>query len=115
MTNLIEKFTESLPSWGARLAYGEKTTLDGHDLLPVAFVVFGFGGGEGSGEQPASDTSPAGRGEGSGGGGGGYSLPVGVYVGGPDGIRFRVNPIALVAVAVPLVSALGWAFARAKR
>ncbi|WP_411700078.1 hypothetical protein [Conyzicola sp.] len=71
MTNLIEKLTDSVHSWGAKLSYGEKVTLDGHDILPVAAVVFGFGGGEGSGEQPASDTVPAGRGEGSGGGGGG--------------------------------------------
>ena len=115
MTDLIEKFTESLPSWGARLAYGEKTTIDGHDLLPVAFVVFGFGAGEGSGEQPASDAASAGRGEGSGAGGGGYSLPIGAYVAGPGGIRFRANPVALIAVAVPLVSALGWALARTRR
>ena len=115
MTNLIEKFTDAVPSWGAKLAYGEKLTLDGHDILPVAVVVFGFGAGEGSGEQPGTDDIPAGKGEGSGGGGGGYSIPIGSYIGGPDGIRFHLNPIALIAVAVPLVSAVGWALARAKR
>ena len=108
MTTLIEKFTQSVPSWGAKLTYGEKITLDGHDILPVAVAVFGFGAGEGSGEQPASDTAPAGRGEGSGGGGGGYAIPIGSYIGGPEGIRFHLNPIALIAVAVPLVSAVGW-------
>ena len=48
----------------------------------------------------------------SGGGGGGYALPIGAYVTGPDGLRFKPNPIALVVVAVPLVSAVGWALAR---
>jgi uncharacterized spore protein YtfJ len=115
MANLIEKLTDAVPGWGARLAYGEKTTLDGRDLLPVALVVFGFGAGEGSGEQPASDAAPAGKGEGSGGGGGGYALPIGAYLGGPDGIRFRANPVALIAVAVPLVAAAGWALARNRR
>ncbi|HWM17154.1 MAG TPA: hypothetical protein VNP97_11260, partial [Microbacterium sp.] len=49
--------------------------------------------------------------EGSGGGGGGYSVPIGAYIGGPDGLRFRPNTIALAVVAVPLVSAIGAALA----
>lgn len=110
MTNIIEKFTTSVPSWGAKLSYGEKETINGQELLPVAFVIFGFGAGEGSGEMPSS--SGEGKGEGSGGGGGGYALPVGAYVSGPDGLVFKPNLIALVAVAVPLVSAAGWALAR---
>ena len=77
----------------------------------MAFVAFGFGGGEGSGDMPASEKTPAGRGEGSGGGGGGYSVPIGAYIGGPDGLKFRPNTIALAVVAVPLVSALGAAMA----
>jgi uncharacterized spore protein YtfJ len=112
MTTLIEKLADSVPSWGAKIAYGDKTTVDGHEILPVAFVIFGFGGGEGSGESPEGGEMPAGRGEGSGGGGGGYALPIGAYVTGPDGLRFKPNPIALIVVAVPLVSAAGWALAR---
>lgn len=111
MTNLIERLADSVPSWGARLAYGEKTTLDGHDILPVAIVVFGFGGGEGSGDDPAS----AMRGEGSGGGGGGYAIPIGAYIGGPHGPTFRPNPVALVIASAPLVSAAGLALARLLR
>lgn len=111
MTNLIERLTGSVPSWGARLAYGEKTTLDGHDILPVAIVAFGFGGGEGSGEDPDG----SGRGEGSGGGGGGYSVPIGAYIGGPHGPTFRPNPIALLIATVPLVTAAGIALARLLR
>ena len=111
MENIIEKFTESVPSWGAKLAYGELQSVNDQEILPVAFVAFGFGGGGGSGEMPTSGEG-AGSGEGSGGGGGGYALPVGAYVNGPDGLVFRPNLIALAAVAIPLVSALGWAISR---
>jgi len=112
MTQLIEKLTNAVPSWGAKLAYGETTTINGQEIMPVALVGFGFGGGEGSGELPEDGQGPVRSGEGSGGGGGGYALPVGAYVGGPDGLRFRANPIALIAVAAPLASAIGWSIAR---
>ena len=112
MANLTEKLAASVPSWGARMAYGERTELGGRELVPVALVIFGFGGGEGSGEMPEGGSAPAGRGEGSGGGGGGYVVPIGAYVGDPDRLRFRPNPIALMMVGVPLLSAAGWAVAR---
>ncbi|GAA1824656.1 hypothetical protein [Agromyces salentinus] len=111
MGKIIENLAESVPAWGAKVAYGEKTTVDGHELVPVAIVAFGFGGGEGSGDMPETDKTPSGRGEGSGGGGGGYSVPIGAYIGGPDGLRFRPNTVALAVVAVPLVSAVGAALA----
>ena len=112
MATLTERLAALVPSWGAKMAYGERTTLGGRELVPVALVVFGFGGGEGSGEMPENGTTPAGRGEGSGGGGGGYVVPIGAYVGGPDGLKFRPNPIAIMMVGIPLVSAVGWAVAR---
>jgi hypothetical protein len=114
MANLIEKLAESVPSWGAKLAYGEKTTVGGQDLVPVALVGFGFGGGEGSSEMPGDGQGPMGMGagEGRGGGGGGYSVPIGAYVGGPDGLQFRPNVIALMVVAVPVVTAAGLALAQ---
>jgi hypothetical protein len=111
MTNLIERMAASVPSWGARIAYGEKTSLNGHEILPVALVIFGFGGGEGSGTLPEGDK----QGEGSGGGGGGYTMPIGAYVGSSSGLTFRPNPIALILVVAPLVSAFGLAFARLRR
>ena len=111
MGKLIENLAESVPAWGAKVAYGEKTTVDGQEVVPVALVGFGFGGGEGSGELPESRTPVAGKGEGSGGGGGGFSVPIGAYINGPDGLRFRPNSIALAVVAVPLVTAIGGAFA----
>lgn len=112
MANLIERLAALVPTWGAKMAYGERTTVGGQELVPVALVVFGFGGGEGSGEMPEGGATPPGRGEGSGGGGGGYVVPIGAYVGGPDGLTFRPNPIAMLMVVVPLVSAAGWAVAR---
>jgi hypothetical protein len=115
MANGLETLAGSIPSWGAKLAYGDKTTLDGLELLPVAVVVFGFGAGEGSGELPDDDLGPARKGEGSGGGGGGYSIPIGAYANGPDGLAFRANPIALVAVSALLVSVVAGALVRVIR
>ena len=112
MTNPIERLTASVPTWGAKLAYGDTTTVGGQEIVPVALVIFGFGGGEGSGERPEGEGTPAGKGEGSGGGGGGYALPVGAYVGSAGEARFQPNPVALAIVAVPLISAVGWAIAR---
>ncbi|MCU1446743.1 hypothetical protein [Cryobacterium sp.] len=80
--------------------------------MPVALVGFGFGGGEGSGDVPDDLDGPMGRGEGSGGGGGGYAIPIGAYVGGPGGLQFRPNLIAVLVVAVPVVTATGLALAQ---
>lgn len=112
MSNPLESLTASVSSWGAKLAFGESTTIGGHEVVPAALVVFGFGGGGGSGTWPERDTVPESQGEGSGGGGGGYALPIGAYVGGPDGLTFRPNPVAVIIVSVPLISAVGWAIAR---
>jgi hypothetical protein len=34
-------------------------------------------------------------------------VPLGAYINGPDGLRFRPNTIALAVAAVPLISAIG--------
>ena len=114
MANLIEKLAESVPTWGVKLAYGEKTTLGGHELIPIALVGFGFGAGEGSSEMPDGGlgSSGMGAGQGSGGGGGGYAVPIGAYVDGPTGLAFRPNLIALLVVSVPVVTAAGLALAQ---
>jgi len=112
VAKIIEKLADSVPSWGTKVAYGEKVTVGGQEFVPVALVGFGFGGGEGTGETPEGGKTPAGRGEGSGGGGGGYAVPIGAYIGGADGLRFRPNLIALIVVAVPLVSTAGLALAQ---
>jgi uncharacterized spore protein YtfJ len=115
MSKPLESLTASVPSWGARLAFGESTTIAGQEVIPAALVIFGFGGGGGSGKRPENGAVPEGRGEGSVGGGGGYALPIGVYVSGPDGVRFRPNPVALIIASVPLISAIGGAIARIAR
>ena len=112
MASPLESLTASAPSWGAKMAFGESVTVGGREVVPAALVIFGFGGGGGSGTWPARGKAPEGEGEGSGGGGGGYVLPIGAYVGGPDGLRFRPNLVAMVIVSVPLVSAIGWGLAR---
>jgi len=112
MANPVENLTTSVPSWGAKMAFGESIMVGGQEVVPAALVVFGFGGGGGSGTWPARGTVPEGQGEGSGGGGGGYVLPIGAYVRGPEGVRFLPNPVAMIIVSVPLLSAAGWAVAR---
>ncbi|MGN6218617.1 MAG: hypothetical protein ACTHNQ_03865 [Microbacterium sp.] len=108
---LVEKLAAAVPSWGARIAYGEKSTVGGQDIVPVAIVVFGFGAGEGSGETPPTERIPQGKGEGSGGGGGGVSLPIGAYVSGPSGTVFKPNSIALVIAVTPIVMSVAAAIA----
>lgn len=91
MANLVENLADKIPgALGAKLNYGEPVTLGGVEAVPVSLVWFGFGGG--------SDDSGA-----AGGGGGGVSIPVGVYIGGPDGPRFRPNPVTLMMLLVPVL------------
>lgn len=97
---ITEKLAAGVPDRNVKLAYGETQTVDGVEIIPVAFVSYGFGGGE--------DLENLG----SGGGGGGVAIPLGAYVGGADGLRFRPNTIALLAVAIPVISTIGWAIAR---
>jgi uncharacterized spore protein YtfJ len=104
MTNLTEKLAETVPL-GMKLSCGPMMTVDGTELVPVAIVSYGFGGGSGGAEGDP-------EGFGSGGGGGGSSIPIGAYIGGPDGLRFRPNVIALLAVSIPVIWVAGRAFAR---
>ena len=104
MTNLTEKLAETVPL-GMKLSYGPAMTVDGTELVPVSIVSYGFGGGSGG-----SEADP--EGFGSGGGGGGSSIPIGAYIGGPDGLRFRPNVIAVLAVSIPVIWVTGRAFAR---
>ena len=114
MANPVDKIAAAVPSWGAKLAFGETTVVDGQEVVPAALVVFGFGGGGGSGKWPQRGTAAGTQreGNGGGGGGGGYVLPIGAYVSGSDGLKFRPNPVAAIIVCAPLVSAVGWAIAR---
>jgi len=104
MTNLTEKLAETVPL-GMKLSYGPVVTVDGTELVPVSIVSYGFGGGRGGME---SDPDAFG----SGGGGGGASIPIGAYIGGEDGLRFRPNVIALLAVSIPVIWVAGHALGR---
>lgn len=100
MTSLPVRLADTLKQFGAQVAYGQEREIEGTTFVPVALVAYGFGGGGGDDE----DTG--------GGGGGGYVIPVGAYVGDSLGVRFQANPVALAAVAIPLVWASGKALAR---
>ena len=95
MANIVEKIAQQVTSVGAKASYGDPVTVGGIELVPVALVWFGFGGGSDQSEQ-------------GGGGGGGVSIPVGAYVRGPDGAKFKPNLVALLAVSVPIAWAVSW-------
>ena len=94
MANLVEKLAQTMNGLGVKASYGDPVTVVGVEIVPVAWVQFGFGGGSDGG---ADDKEAAG------GGGGGVSIPLGVYVGGPVGPVFRPNAIALLAVLIPVL------------
>ncbi|WP_213815000.1 hypothetical protein [Glaciihabitans sp. dw_435] len=102
MANLIENVAGTVSKLGVKAAYGDKVTVDGVELVPVAVVQFGFGAGGDNDEN-------------GGGGGGGFSVPIGAYVGGPNGLAFRPNIIALLWVLVPLTWVGGRALSRVIR
>ena len=106
MADITEKLAAGVPDRGVKISYGELIVVDGTEMVPVSFVSYGFGAGSGT---PADEDSDLDM---SGGGGGGVSIPVGAYIGGPDGLRFRPNPLALAWVAIPLVAVSGWAIAK---
>ncbi|WP_193509828.1 hypothetical protein [Cryobacterium sp. BB736] len=98
MPTVAEELAESVPKRGVKLAYGEAVVMGDTTLVPIAMVTYGFGGGGESGK--------------GGGGGGGATMPLGVYVTRGATTSFRPNPVALLAVSIPLVCAVGWAISR---
>jgi hypothetical protein len=98
--DLTDRLAAGVRERGITLAYGDKQTIGGVDIIPVAFVSYGFGGTQGSPRL------------GDGGGGGGVAIPLGAYVGGADAIHFRPNTIAVLALAIPVISTLGWTISR---
>jgi uncharacterized spore protein YtfJ len=70
---------------GASVCFGAPVERDGHTIIPVARVSFGYGmgfgggsGGKGIPGEFGSETAEGGEGGGGGGGGGGSSTPVAV-------------------------------------
>jgi hypothetical protein len=101
--SLTERIAAGVPHRGIRLAYGDVQSVDGAAVLPVAIVTYGFG---------ASDASAR---WGVGGGGGGVAVPLGAYVAGERGPRFRANPVVVLALLVPLVGVVGGLLLRLAR
>jgi len=83
---------------GIGLSVGDARKVDGVDVLPVAFVSYGFGARDASAE----------RGPG-GGGAGGVSIPLGAYAVKDGTLRFRPNTIALASLLIPIIGTLGLA------
>lgn len=112
MANITDKLAESVPDRGVKIAYGEKVVVGGTEMVPVAFVSYGFGGGSMAG--PANldkDTDMTGDGA----GGGGVSIPVGAYIAGKEGLVFHANPITTLWVSIPVIAVLGWAISKIVR
>ena len=99
MANLVENLAEKMSSIGIKASYGDPVMIGGVEVVPVAWVQFGFGGG--------SDDE-----DNAGGGGGGMSVPLGVDVPGQDGPTFRPNIISLLAVLIPVLWVGSHAIAR---
>jgi len=83
---------------GASVCFGTPVERDGHTLIPVARVQFGFGMGFGRGtgakrgpSENGATSDEGGEGEGGGGGGGGSSTPVAVIDITSD--RVQIEPI----------------------
>lgn len=99
-TTTSQRLAAGVPDRGISLAYGQVRTVGGVELVPVAFVTYGFGALDESGRY------------GAGGGGGGVAIPLGAY-GVRDGeLQFRPNTVALLSLLIPIIGSLGLAIAK---
>ena len=92
---ITQGLAAGVPQRGITLAIGETRKVDGVDLVPVAFVSYGFG---------ALDESAR---YGSGGGAGGVAIPLGAYAVEDGALKFRPNTIALLSLLIPVIGMLG--------
>lgn len=92
---ITQALAAGVPHRGITLAVGDPHRLDGVDLLPVAFVTYGFG---------ALDESAR---LGSGGGGGGMAVALGAYAVKDGKLRFQPNTIAMLSLLIPIIGVLG--------
>lgn len=112
MAEVVLEIASAMARAGAKVAYGDKVTLDGAEVVPVALALYGFGGGSG-GPAPAPGEPEVVTG--SGGGGGSVSVPVGMLVGRGGAVRFVPNAVAVLGVCIPLTLAAGVAAATVVR
>jgi hypothetical protein len=89
-----------VPDRGIGLAYGPARTVDGVEIIPIAFVTYGFGALDKSGRF------------GAGGGDGGVAIPLGAYGAREGGLQFRPNTVAVLSLVIPIIGALGLALAK---
>jgi uncharacterized spore protein YtfJ len=99
---------------GASVCFGTPVERDGHTIIPVARVSFGygmgFGGGSGSKQEAGGFESAAdgGEGGGGGGGGGGSSTPVAIIDMSAGDVK--VTPIQdATRIAMSSMFLVGWA------
>ena len=97
---------------GASACFGAPVERDGHTIIPVARVSFGYGAGFGRGTAKHGDDSAEARGEanegeGGGGGGGGSSTPVAIIdISSAD---VRIEPILdQTRISVGGMALAGW-------
>lgn len=114
MDELIHRVSNVAEEVGASVCFGAPVERDGHTLIPVARVQFGFGLGFGRGtggkRGPSDDGVTAdegGEGEGGGGGGGGSSTPVAVIDITADEVK--IDPITdSTRIALSGIVLSGW-------
>jgi uncharacterized spore protein YtfJ len=115
-TDELVRQVSSIPQeLGAAACFGEPVDKEGHTLIPVARVNFGyglgFGGGTSTGVSPSSDGSEDSTksegGAGGGGGGGGSSTPVAVIDVSASGVR--IEPIEdKTRIAMAGITMIAW-------
>lgn len=91
---------------GASACFGKPVERDGHMVIPVARVAFGYGAGFGRGTGPGDEED---AGEGGGGGGGGQSTPVAIID--LSATDVRIEPIIdQTRISVTGMLLAGWIF-----
>jgi uncharacterized spore protein YtfJ len=104
---MVQSISEIPSRVGAGACFGQAIERDGHTMIPVARVSFGYGMGfgRGSGGDSGSDEfghkGDSGEGEGGGGGGGGQSTPVAV-------IDITRDDVEIKPIMDPMRIALSW-------
>ena len=85
---VIGRISDLQEKAGIKTVFGEPITVEGHTIIPVAKIRYGFGLGMGHGSRPGQDAS----GEGAGGGGGMTARPVALVEITADGVKVKPIP-----------------------